>query len=731
MDQGGSVMSDARFARTRIVLNDFAADDQRPELIVYGLNAAFEPLFSLAVENNELQIDENLLKEAAYIGLGPRFEDTKQIDREQLSVYRINRFRELLRQPELIIPKRDWYRWFWKWYCVSGKVRHCFPYPWVISDLLKPALSSNTQLTFARQNVALKDLALVQPSQQLASRVLSPLFRRCEDVCEGLVEVYQRVCCCKPWIIYDPRLNDVLRDLEAIIERIPEDIRWPPIPQPDPPPFLERSLFLKAGALDERALHAANDLDQIRHLHPIEQAAYIQARPYLWCSCGQPKKVAQGFIQPGGAFSICWRSWPLLLAPHCHYEYAYVVKQVLNGALVTIYDGVAANRWYDYADQPTLISYHPKTIGCGDLPETPVDGAVVLLDYIGITDSADLKTPIATGWDRVAAPSYNDGLVFPAANAAAARGTLLDRNWGGTLSLRFLFSEPVKAAGGVYYRVSVTAADSAGTPTGDRAPFADGLSWEKVVPISGGYDIVAEPLGPNIVGGEANLYRIPYHADVAPGSWRGIQYHAQIDTAKFANQRYLVTLEVFDASGQRIRPVGASGPGIDAGFSFGRVRYNGMPAPNNKDVDLVPFAALTHMFWWDNRPAVAEIVDLRVNSAESTAECQFLSGPGSATFSVGYRAYHPVEAFQRYHSINWRRGLSGASGSLETNNPNNVGQPPAALGVSGTASFNTMLGTHTKCAFSVNLSVATKTYNGFGSIFGPFTDQASFAVEKT
>jgi hypothetical protein len=86
--------------------------------------------------------------------------------------------------------------------------------------------------------------------------------------------------------------------------------------------------------------------------------------------------------------------------------------------------------------------------------------------------------------------------------------------------------------------------------------------------------------------------------------------------------------------------------------------------------------------------------------------------------------------FQLHHNMWWRRGLGGPSGSLVNNNPANVGQPPNPPGVSGSASFSSMLGGHTKCSFSLNLHVNVKTFNGIGTLSGlDGWDQAAFALE--
>jgi hypothetical protein len=98
--------------------------------------------------------------------------------------------------------------------------------------------------------------------------------------------------------------------------------------------------------------------------------------------------------------------------------------------------------------------------------------------------------------------------------------------------------------------------------------------------------------------------------------------------------------------GGALKPSGAPGgeAGTVAPFTFRR--WN-VPA----STDPLPFAALTHLFWWDNRAAVADIVDIRLNGSPRSDQCQFLEGDGGATVEIGYRAYHPHLARHRSCTI--------------------------------------------------------------------------------
>lgn len=708
----------------RLNLAGHQRGEDRPEIIIQAVNKDMKPLHTSKVDaQGHFDLPDSALKEAHRIIIGPDPEG-RDVTENRL-IYRPRQFSQLIEKSDVLnIASRYWRNWFFITTCVTGSVRHCFPHPWVVWDFVKQAalpLAQSSKVLLKSSVMSRKSLAL---DRIMAPETVYPLPHFCEVICDGVVEVYRRTCCCTPWVIEDPRLPDLLIDLEDLLRPIPE-IQWPPIPMPDPPPDVFPQPFFKGGSLDMRTLNAKRDLEALRSLPRHQIPTYIEARPYLWhCSCGPATKVGEGFINPDGTFNVCWEDFIWLMLPNCHWEYAYVVKQVINGSVVTIYDGLSANIWFDGDDDPTLTSYHPKAASCRN-NDFPGSGAFCLLQDIGSTGSWQLKTPNATGWNSVGAPGYNDGLVFPAPNPAAAIGTMLDCNWGGTLPLRYHFSEAMKGVGAKYYRISVRAADSGGNAVGLPTYFGNGLSWLYYIITSGGIDVQSRPLGPFTAGSEGNLYEIPYDADF---DWQSGQYHGYVDTSQFANGRFLITMEVFDSTGKRLRPTGTPAVGMGsegvAAFTFRRWFQQIGPTAN------VPFAALTHLFWWDNRRAEGQIVDLRKDHISSTAECQFISGTGSSLFSVGYRAYHPNPMFQLYHSMNWHRGLGGSSGTIISANPNNVGVPPASAFESPTTPFSVMLGTHAKCSFTVNLGVAVKTWNGGGRMYWlDDSDQASFALE--
>lgn len=728
---------DKEAPRYRVRLEGISPGEERPDFAVTAVDREMKPLHVAPVSaEGDFELPAEALTAAHRIVVGPRVEEGTTIDPRTVLRYRPAQFQELLGAAGVLdIASRYWKAWWGLVTCVTGSVRRCRPIWWWYLDKLRvfnasvASLAGSSGLTGVTESrsLALRERPRRRASlnairNELSTVDITPLWPlRCQVVCNGTVEVYRRTCCChRDWVIADPRLPKLIRELEVLVRGLePPVIRpWPPLPDPPPDFSLHEQVtklpFLKEGALDEKTLNARQDLAAIRSLPSNEAAAYIRVRPYLWwCSCGRARKVAQGPVQPDGTFSICWLEFPRLRRARCYDQYAYVVKQVINGVTLTIYNGLAANIWFDQTDDAELTSYSPLARVCRD--NGARDDAYVYLELIGDTEAWHLKTPNPTGWDRVAASAFNDGLAFPSSDPTAATAPY-DRNWGGVLKIYFKFSEGLRDVGAKYYRLSVTAADSSGNPVGPRHYIGDGLSWEKSV---GAGVTVPVSLGPVSVGGQNNLYLIPYDHDA---DWDADQYHAYLNTNRAEwndpDVRHLLTLEVFDDTGRRLRPNGTPATGqpdaeIEAPFTYRRQFQDLGPSAN------VPFGALTSMLWWDNRPAFADIEHLVKNGLMFNAECQYLQGLADSTFGVAYRAYHENPLFHDSHTIWWYRG-SGSTvehSDTLTTSPSNVGQPPAPAGLSGSNTFAQMLRTNLepsrlKCSFVVYLSVGVKTFDG-------------------
>ena len=213
--------------------------------------------------------------------------------------YRAREFAAQLKDGTLALADGTWSRFRFQWACVSGKVQACWRRPWWYESIITAAttvktpartqaralstLSRATRAGFAaRSPQAMRQATL----QQVASPSLSELIAwpvRCATVCLGSVEVYRRTCCCWPNVYADPRIDDLIRDLDRYVARLP---KFPPpkrvFPPPPPPGDPLETPFFKGGALNELALNATTDLHALRAM-PREQAAqYINSRAYLF-----------------------------------------------------------------------------------------------------------------------------------------------------------------------------------------------------------------------------------------------------------------------------------------------------------------------------------------------------------------------------------------------------------------------------------------------------------------
>ena len=693
--------------RGRIVLDGLAEGGERPPLAVHALDNTGKVLGSVAVgDDGSFPLEAASSERAERILIGPA--EAKPDERRKFFALPGAEFRKSTGAgQELAIAAGIWQRWHRPRRCVSGHVRRCFPFPQVLDDLL-----------VSRQLARLPEVRKL-----VKFRPLVPYpFLRCSPICFGTVEVYKRICCCEPPIIFDPDLPvEINPEFPFPPPEDPLDPSDPigpigPRPGPDPAPIELQRLVLTGGAVDEAKVARLQAKALPKRLSAELRREFLLRYPFVWCHCGAPKKVGQGFVQDGGAFSVCWREFPTILLPHCHEEFAYIVRQPIGGVMVTIYNGVAANQWFSASAQPTLTSYHFRAVGCRE-SDVPGEGPFVVLEDIGATPSHLLSTPSQTSFQSVAAPAYNSGLLNPVANPADAVGQLLNRNLGGDVALQYHFTESMRPVGAIYYRIQVARSDASGNPTGSWAPLPPMIwsTWKLNTAAPGSI-----ALGPHTVGPESGLSMIPYDTGAPLGpneEWQDGQYHGVISTSGLADGRYLVMIEVFNAAGARLKPLAAPAAeaGVGAGFTFRR--WN-VPA----STVAVPFAALTHMMWWDNRQAVADIVDIRLDGAPSSAQCQFLEGGPGATVEIGYRAYHPqpgTPSFLHVHSLILTRGLNGPSWEVANTPGLEVGEagPPQA---SVSKTLADLLGDEPvgqqKCAFAVNLQAHVKTTNGAGTL---------------
>jgi hypothetical protein len=566
------------------------------------------------------------------------------------------------------------------------------------------------------------------------SDIIHPKFPEllplCAPVCNAIVEVYEKICCCtiRPFDIDD--LLDRLREwLEKIPPIPPIDPEGPigPIPGPDPAPFGREiaktvklvhasAIKMPLGNMPQRLV---DDYQALSAMPPENRLEYINARDYLYpifCTCSS-RKVGETPVNEDGEFSLCY--FKGLTRSGCRTTYYYKVRQWQENQWVYIYDGSTTNEYFKASDDAQLRTW--KGLACQ--PEGGINpgGDFVMLENIGSTQSWRLASPTQDSEFGVSSANPSDGL------------TNIGQPWGKTLHFRLKFSEGLKALGAKYYRVSVVKANSSGDPESGAVPqpLTSPVAWRRWINVGGQIKTEAVTLGPVVASnGTSALYLIPYEAD-APLGWLWFQYHQTWNTTVHDNAKHLVVVEIFDASGNRLKPNGA--PGADMAKPFTYRRWI-----DEENTVAVNFVALTHMFHVDNIKCYGDIVDFRRNGVPSTAECQFITGCGTDNFSVGMYAFH-VNGFMSSYNLWYHRGLNGPNVTLETGTTNApAGIPPipsplnsANAKQSSSKTFDEMLGPHDKCSFSIELRVYPKHTDGFGTIweYGA-SDTAAVALER-
>lgn len=685
----------------RLRLDDLTDEQGDVRLAVYAVDNAGKPLATAEVDDDgTFAIDRKAVEAAHRIVVVAA--DGDPADRAASVAFRAHRFLDQVDLGEIALGPRDWSRLFSIRRCADATIRACRP-TWPV---IRPLLLDRV----ARFGSPVLESPIIGPP------IIFPPWR-CSAICEGLVEVYRRTCCCRP-PIFDPPV------------RIPPDFPWEPpiptpdpfpdpfpgpfpdpVPGPDPVPFDVLDTVVTEGALDVARTEQLDRLSLAR-LHGPARHAFLVARPWLWCTCGAGTKVGQGFVGEGGRIHVCWREPLRFLPANCRDQYAFVVKQNIGGNTVTIYNGPAAGQWFDASDDDVdLTSYHPFAVTCrdNDFPADP-GGAYVVLQDIGSTESHRLRTPLQDSANSVTALGHDSGLLD-------VGGT--DYALGATLNLRYHFSESMQAIGARYYRVQVAPADLAGDPNGPWQT-VPAPAWDTWRSSGGTIERGSHALGPNVVGGQPDLFHIPFETGAPLGAgeeWQDGQFHALLDTTQRPAGRYLLRIEVFDAAGNQMTP------GADP-FSFRRWI-------NPTDTLPVPFGALTHALRTDNRPVVGDIVDVTGPGA-GAGDCKFFVGPPFANVNVQLRAFHPqpgTPSFMLSWHLNVRRGINGGNAVVPITSTAEVGEG----GLPHTASFTIadLLDGEPKCSFTANLNVYARIHNGSGRITAyDRHDQASFAVES-
>ncbi len=681
------------------------------------------------IQGNKVQLSElaRNIKEGSGYGFGPDI-DEKEVTREMLVTFRPREKVAEWSRTGVISITPKWRDWILPIVCVHGDVHRCRPRPWLLGDIAV----AKTATKILAKSTTFTDTLTLRPeiSKAIAPSLTLPTI--CAPICNAVVEVYEKTCCCRLRPPFD--IDDILDRLKDLIKRVP------PIPDPDPGPIgpwpgpgpdpvpirqVEKaaSLLRATGAkvpLGNPPEKLAEDYHMLMSLPQQDRLAYIDAHYYLYpifCTCST-RKVGETPVNEDGEFSFCY--WRPFVRAGCRVTYYYKVRQWQDNQWVYIYDGSTTNDYFTASDDAHLRTWKGRACNPGsDVPDPGTN--FVMLENIGYIPSWKLVSPVQDSELGVLTANPGDGLV---------NNNYTGQPWGQTLSFRLKFHEGMKGTGAKYYRVSVVKANSSGDPDGVPQVLTDPVAWSRWKWVGTQLQTEAVALGPNAVGSNSGLYLIPYESDAPDGGWLWFQFHQSWNTTLHDNGKHLVIVEVFDAAGNRIKPAGAMGAGIDKPFTFRRWS-------TETATDAVNYAALVHIFHADNVACYGDIVALRKNDAPVEGSCLFLTGCSGDKFTVRFYAFH-VNKFMHSYNLWFVRGLNDTSGTIETgttNAPSTVPPIPSPLNAANAKAaektFGEMLGAHQKCSFAIELRVYPKHTNGFGIITGyGASDTAAVALEQ-
>jgi hypothetical protein len=680
-----------------------------------------------AVSNGELSLPEG---RPAVVAFGPDVADPAALDPATLVTVRLADQLPVWERGGVQLPGGWWRGWIPLQICLTGTVNQCYPLVLRVEELRAKALGL---------------------------RGIGPI-ERCVPICNAVVEVWESTVCCFPFLISDVPI--LISKLTAYLAANP--VMFPPLPSPGP---VERAVEARVTA----ALAAGNTsslfvpsttlaahLQALQSMAPADAVSYVESYPSrwpLWCGSPSVAKLAETPVNPGGSFSYCYGYYPLFNF-RCRNSYFYKVKQLIGGAWVYIYDGYAANQYFAADESAALVAQGGQT--CFQPPSLPGNDYIAF-QAIGQTNTYDLYSnwaPAVGGVDQMQAgdmamiPLVTDAGLTVGDGAPWATQLPLLLNYDP--ALQYIENSPF------YYRFSVVQAGANGAPLNGAAPvpLLTQIAWSYFDTTTDPVTIGSQLLGPFTVNGNEGLYQIPYFGEGNP-DWLGNQFHQVLDTTGLKNNipggppagngQFLLILEVFDAGGNRLVPGDSAAPLASdtvSGFTFVRL----MDAATTANV---PYNALTHVLWVDNRPLGGGI-EYFMNS-NGVQVCQFYQEDATTPFYVGFEAYHtvmcdqnspiPSASFMAGFSLTWQEGLGGTSGTLASGGDTNWGSgcsvsignavstaigpltgPPFTVPV---VTFGQMLGTDpvtlqplTACSFAINLNASPKHTNGSGTIIG-------------
>lgn len=562
-------------------------------------------------------------------------------------------------------------------------------------------------------------------------------------VCNAEVEIYE----VDPIWILVPRIPDwILERLRDVIlvprppvpPWPPENGFTPPIPLPDPSPFLgvaslpavqEANVAVAAEALhvadkagegaprvfrfsgEEQTVvgreEAAVALQSVVESPVFQKAAAVGVsalrdamvanpalvRPllcFLWPPAVTTQLVATVTTDDCGHFRATFYRGCSSDVPDLYFK-AY---RLIGWWRFPIYQPtpIACYTWWDYVcgSEVTLVTTSPFAQTCPPCPPVIAPHHWVLAMAVGNTSLASLRgTSSSLSWNN-----GNVGL------------TSWDAPWGGYLRFRFEFDNTLRPDLNVrYYRVSWRKAGS-GNPF---VAMSDTQLRHYGHWVASVFVIDPYVLGPQTVGGSTNLFEIP-PALPPVGQW--VIADAVVDTssaglgASFVPPAeagvYEIKLDLFDGNGVQVN---ATALGISYRIPSTTNLNGTIPTDDAAALGLVFGGSLVYRLHIDNNPCSGSIGAAQLGGQTADPNCGVLTySSTAATLSLPFTASHP-NGFATY-SFQTLRGLVQV---LADSGP--VGPPPGSHTLTPTVA--SLLGPCTTAGFAEDLYVAATATDGW------------------
>jgi len=697
-----------------VELDELAAGEEWPKIAAYIFNRSgtflTKELLNMDIKTpgtGLARINLDAGKEELVIKVGPNVEDAIDLDRNQPFVDKVSVAPGENVSQRFKIPKPGWLCWRKVPYFVKGKVEKQGGAPTCNGEV--DIYDVDIGCCFLR----LPDANIEQIRHAIIDLLIDPPSLAIKEISS---EMYWDGdwCGTGPRPPFPPKNVDVIKKLDVLpsewafakkrFASIPEarkkmDIILEKMSLPERQAFLDRgaaegvkiSQVLYTNTAQFRKL-LVDSFQAFRFFICWYPWIYWIWWPYCWYSL---EKLGTAKIQPDGSFSlnarlsICRRDVPDLW---------FVVRQKIDAIERVIYarHPVPCNTYWNHPNgkQVLLIVTDPNAVSCQQQVPVPNQGIYVM--PMGIYEDE---------WYNVEEANISSTPPLP---INTPRGLLAKTDpYGTRLDLRMQFHPDLRSIHVLYYRWSFR---MEGT-TGDWTPIKTPISHRHINQIGGDSFIDSEPLGPESVGNEHNLFLIPDSTkrwldnrdDLAYAIWHTAIWDGEKYVPQVSDGKYELRLEMFDSAGVKIADP------MTVGFKYFLPKASTGPA--NESPYVENDGSLILHLRIDNRCTMADIQSVSLKGGAAAGECQFIeyNDKEKDEIDLTYLAYHPND-FLDHYVLTVYRGISGKN--VGSTGDITIAATPASAPNKKSFRVKDLLEGYDQCAFAVGLHAYPRTRDG-------------------